>query len=70
MTKEEALQAMIDGHKVTHKYFTSDEYIYMIAQNIWTEDGFNCGTVNEAFWQQRDGENWETGWSLYEKNKE
>jgi hypothetical protein len=68
MTKEQALQAMIDGEKVTHRYFSSDEYIYMVAQNIFTEDGFDCGTVNQAFWRQRDGENWETGWSLYEGN--
>lgn len=69
MTKEEALQAMIDGEKVSHRYFSSDEYIYMIAQDIWTEDGYNCGTVNGVFWQERDGENWENGWSIYKEKK-
>ena len=71
MTREEALQCMIDGHKVTHRFFTSDEYIYMIAQNIYTEDGYDVGTVNQAFWISRGGRpgdtDWQTGWSIYKK---
>lgn len=68
MTKELALQAMIDGEKVTHRYFTSDEYIYMVAQNIFTEEGYDCGTVNSAFWRERNGENWENSWYIYKEN--
>ena len=71
MTREEALQAMIDGHKVTHRFFTSDEFIYMKAQDIYTEEGYNMGTVNSEFWRMRGdepgGELWHDGWSLYKE---
>jgi len=29
MTKQEAFQAMLDGNKITHYYFSSDEYLYI-----------------------------------------
>lgn len=47
MTREEALQAMINGEKVTHRYFTSDEYIYMKGGNIFSEEGYNFGLGNK-----------------------
>jgi len=71
MTREQALQAMIDGEKVTHRFFTSDEYIYMKAQNIFTEEGYDCGTTTQDFWVERGsrlgGEMWLTDWSIYEE---
>ena len=76
MTREEALQAMIDGEKVTHRFFSDNEYIYMKAQNIFTEEGYDMGTVHDEFWRMRgdnlDGyrQNWLEGWSIYEENKE
>jgi len=72
MTRDEALQAMIDGEKVTHRFFTSDEYIYMIAQDIYMEDDVCVGTTTQHFWVERGGrlggEAWETDWSIYEEN--
>lgn len=69
MTRDEALQAMIDGEKVTHRFFSSDEYIYMKAQNIFTEDGYDCGTVNQSFWISRGSRSgddmWLEDWSIY-----
>jgi len=53
MTREDAVQEMIDGKKVTHVYFTDDEYIYMKGQDIWSEDGYNFGTVNDEFWRTK-----------------
>jgi hypothetical protein len=71
MTREEALQAMIDGEKVTHRFFASNEYIYMKAQNIFTEEGYDMGTVHDEFWWRR-GDNrdgyrhmWHEDWSIY-----
>lgn len=29
MTKQEAIQALKEGHKVSHKWFSNDEYLYM-----------------------------------------
>jgi len=72
MTRDEALQAMIDGEKVTHRFFSSDEYIYMVAQNIFTEEGYDCGTTTQAFWHSRGGRAgdtaWLKGWSIWIEN--
>lgn len=65
MTREDALQAMIDGKYVAHRNFSSDEYIYMIAQNIFSEDGYNMKTVHDEFWRSRSGGYWEDGWEIY-----
>lgn len=42
MNKTEAFAMMIEGHKVTNRYFTSDEYLYYNTNNesIMTEDGY------------------------------
>lgn len=62
MTKQEAIFAMIRGEKVTHRYFTSDEYIYMNRQEIYSEDGVNHGVT---FWHYRQGEEWKKDWQIY-----
>ena len=70
MTATEALLAMYEGKKLTHRFFTDDEYIYMKNHDIYTEDGYNMGTVFEDFWQSRGGplgdDSWSTDWLLYE----
>lgn len=38
MTKQEAIQALKEGHKVRHKWFSNDEYLYM-------ENGELCDEV-------------------------
>lgn len=45
MTREEAIAAMYDGHKVTHKYFTSEEYLHVQGSRIYAEDGVYFGDV-------------------------
>ena len=62
MDRKEALQAMIEGKKITHKYFTSDEYYFMpnhLQMRILAEDGVNHTTkfFGEKFM--------ETGWRLF-----
>jgi len=64
-SKEDALQHMINGHKVSHRFFTNDEYIHMIAQNIFTEDGCDCGTVSEFFWTSKHTEEWQKNWRIF-----
>ena len=39
MTKEEAIKAMQDGKKVTHRYFSSNEWMSMHDGLIVLEDG-------------------------------
>ena len=66
MTKKEAIQAMRKGHKVTHRYFTSEEYITMDSQdNIVTEEGYKTPEAN--FWTDRISESWEEGWELWKR---
>ena len=63
MTREEARQAMIDGKKVNHRNFTRDEYLYMDASKIMTEDGFFYGDLFELHDWMSDG------WSVYQCQK-
>jgi len=56
---------MIDGKKVTHRYFDSDEYIYMKGQNIWTEDGYCTGPVSSEFWESKNSPWWLIEWKLF-----
>lgn len=70
MTRDEALQAMIDGEKVTHLYFTDEEFIYMKGQDIWSEDGYNFGTVHDEFWWGKQMSTFDDGWSIYREKDE
>ena len=67
MTREDALEMIIGGEKVTHEYFSDDEFIYMKDDDIYTEEGFNMGTVNDEFWIIRKTEMFDDGWSIYKK---
>lgn len=64
MTKQEAIQAMKSGKKVTHRYFTPDEYLFMNIENEYTfEDGVSCSA--QEFWKNRTAEYWETDWEIF-----
>ena len=65
MTKLEAQKAMEEGKKVSHKYFSSDEYCYMKDGDIYTEEGYNMGGIHHEFWVSRTGGFWENDWSIY-----
>ena len=43
MNRDEAYQAMLNGEKLTHKYFTFDEYIHIADGCIVNESGRNAG---------------------------
>lgn len=64
MTKDEALEKMKQGFKVSNQYFTSDEFLYMKENGvIMSEDGYN---FNDWFFNIRSGEEWKLdGWSVY-----
>jgi hypothetical protein len=67
MTREDALQAMESGEKVTHEYFSDDEFIYMIKCIIFDENNYNMGTVDDEFWKIRGTEMFDDGWEIYKK---
>lgn len=64
MTKDEALEKMKQGFKVSNQYFTSDEFLYMKENGvIMSEDGYN---FNDWFFNIRKGEEWKLDdWSVY-----
>lgn len=62
MTKEEAIDKMKKGIKVTHRYFSKNEWMTMDNGKIVLEDGFRCST--HEFWRWRTDESWNDGYSL------
>ena len=63
MNKEEAIEAMQEGNKITHANFAWDEWITMKGNRIIFEDGYSCWT--HEFWADRKGFGWSDGYSLF-----
>lgn len=64
MTKSEAYQAMLNGYKIRHEYYSPEEYTFINKDNkIETEDGCVHGKRFDEFWNIY--QKWETGWSIY-----
>jgi hypothetical protein len=63
MTKQEAIEAMRAGKKVTHEWFTPDEWMTMQGGLIHLEDGVKCPP--SEFWRWRTDSSWNDGYSLY-----
>lgn len=63
MTRHEAYKSMEQGHKVAHRFFSSDEYICILNGRMVTEEGYNF----EEGWSIRTGGQWESGWFVYNK---
>lgn len=50
MSRAEAIESMKKGNKVTHPYFTNDEFIYLDEfHHIIDENGLDLGTISEFF---------------------
>jgi hypothetical protein len=68
MTKQEAIQAMLEGKKVRHRYFTHDEWMTINrAGQILLEDG--VAVQQWLFWRDRTGVGWEDGYTLLNSDK-
>jgi len=39
MNLEQAIIAMLDGHKVRHYYYSENEYSYIVGVTVFHEDG-------------------------------
>jgi hypothetical protein len=65
MTREEALQAMKDGKKVTHRLFKDKEYLYMTEGAILTQDYYNVGDETCEFWKAHSDSCWQKDWILF-----
>ncbi len=62
MTKDEALKAMKQGKKVSHMYFSADEYIHIVDGQMYAEDGCRF----EEGWAIRTESVWQDGWRIIE----
>lgn len=66
MTKQEAIEAMKSGAKVTHRFFTPEEFIIMEDDfTIGTEEGYAFSTAE--FWRYRKKAEWQKDWSIWVK---
>ena len=65
MNKDKALELMRKGEKLTHQWFSSDEWITEKDGILEFEDGCKCD--HKLFWQDRDDASWTYGWSLFDK---
>jgi hypothetical protein len=64
MNKEEAIEAMKDGKKITHQYFAKDEWITMNWRGeIETEEGYKHDFAE--YWHYRQDEHWQEGYSIF-----
>lgn len=62
LTKDEAIQAMKEGHKVAHRYFSDDEWMTLDGLSFLTEDG--CRHDPYIFWIDRQSPEWNTDWRV------
>lgn len=60
ITKDEAYKLMCKGHRISHEYYSDDEYLYMKGSIIYTEEGYPCGNYLDKFWKEI--QRWPTGW--------
>lgn len=64
MNRYEAAQALKEGKKLTHKYFSPDEWVMGIDDGYYLmEDGVQCTAAE--FWKYRQQEFFNDGWELY-----
>jgi hypothetical protein len=62
MNKREAIKSLKAGKRVTHKYFLSGEYLCMMDDEIYTEDGY---LITPEFWELRRQPAWDADWEIY-----
>jgi hypothetical protein len=63
MTRAEAIKAMREGKKVTHKYFSPDEWATLDNGKILLEDGVRCSP--QEFWSYRMTELFNDSWEIF-----
>ena len=63
MTKQEAIEQMEKGVKITHPYFQPDEWMTMKKGKIFLEDGVKC--YPREFWVYRTEGDWNDGYSVF-----
>ena len=70
MTRVEAIQAMRYGERITHTYFSPDEYLFMEEEEVSSEDGVHWGYINDprnfkCTCLDPTDPTFDDGWSIY-----
>jgi hypothetical protein len=66
MTRYEAAQALKEGKKLTHKYFTPDEWVKGDGVGYYrTEENVRCTAAE--FWKWRQSPIFDNDWEIYKK---
>lgn len=65
MNKYEAKQALNDGLRITHRFFTPEEYLHRSPSNGQLLDEKELHLNETMFWYGRSGGQWEEGWEIY-----
>jgi hypothetical protein len=65
MNKKEAEIALQQGYKIKHKYYSDNEYIFMVDGIIFSENGYAQGNLNTEFWVKY--QICDSGWEYYNK---
>ena len=60
MTSDEAIERLESGGRVTHRYFTSGEWVKLTGRKYEFEDGCLCDI--DEFWAVRSSGGWSAGW--------
>ncbi len=64
MNKQEAIEAMRNGKRVRHRYFSDEEYIYMDCGKIHSKDGV-CHDMDKVnFWTYHHQPEYNSDWEI------
>ena len=68
MTKSEAIKALSEGKKISHRYFDDHEWIKLATNgsgDIEMENGCKIGQV--TFWSDRCNPSFDIDWEIFEE---
>ncbi len=70
MTKQEAIEQMKQGKKLTHRSFSNNEFITSDKTGLYYtfEDGVRC--CFPEFWKWRLSESWSEGWEIFKSEQQ
>lgn len=67
ISKDQAIEAMLKGQKVTHAMFVEGEFIEGRDGSIMDENNIYLGPIEGGeFWDVRKGPIWDTNWLIIE----
>ena len=67
-TKQEAIYLMKKGVKMTHAFFSHEEWVTIKNEDMLFEDGSSCS--QNQFWADRGSREWLFNWSEWKELKQ